>query len=115
MIPVVVFCQNNAPYLGEENVINLKDLNLFIESYPYQKLLDNNNIDNIYKILKFNSSNLTKIGHLENISYVKQINKELKKEKEYAIESGMCPRCGHKLTIISYQYHCPHCDYKFSL
>ena len=44
IIPVVVFVKNNAPYLGDENVINLEDLLLFIESYPYKKKLSKKEI-----------------------------------------------------------------------
>ena len=44
VIPVVVFVKNNAPYMGDENVINLKDLLLFIDSYPYEKELSKEDI-----------------------------------------------------------------------
>ena len=40
VIGLVVFVKNNAPYLGDENVINLKDLNTFIDCYPFKEELD---------------------------------------------------------------------------
>lgn len=72
-IPLVVFVKNNAPYIPDENIINYKDLLLFISSYPYQKELTKEEIDSIYKSLKSNSSKVSKKEHLENIGYLKQI------------------------------------------
>ena len=115
VIPVVVFVKNNAPYIGDENVINKKDLLLFVESYPYEKELDKSDIDTIYKTLKENKSSISKKEHLENISYLKQINQEIKNEIAYAIESGICPRCDAKIIQEGLKYHCSKCDFKFKL
>ena len=54
VIPVVVFVRNNAPYMDDENVINLEDLLLFISEYPYKKLLSNKDMKDIYNLLKKN-------------------------------------------------------------
>ena len=77
IIPIVVFVKNNAPYLGDENVINLDDLLLFIESYPYKKKLSKKEIDSVTSIIKRSISSIDKKEHVENISYLKQMKKEL--------------------------------------
>ncbi|MBO6280287.1 MAG: NERD domain-containing protein [Bacilli bacterium] len=115
VIPVVVFVKNNAPYIGDENVINFKDLILFINTYPYKKIIEKNEIDEIYKALKNASSKISKAEHLENIGYLKQIRKEIQDEISYAIESGICPRCDHKMIVNGFSYHCSNCDFKFKL
>ena len=115
VIPVVVFVKNNAPYMGDENVINLKDLILFINSYPFERLLEKKEIDEIYKTIKSNTSDVSKKEHVQNIEYLKQIRKEIQDEISYAIESGTCPRCDHKMIVNGYSYRCSHCDFKFKL
>ena len=60
VVSLVVFAKNNAPYLADENVINLEDLLLFIESYPYKELLSKEKIDGICTILKSKSCELSK-------------------------------------------------------
>ena len=115
VISVVVFVKNNAPYIGDENVINLKDLLLFINSYPYQKLLSKEEIKEICTKIRENKSNITKSEHLENISYLKQIRKENQVEIEYAIESKKCPRCGAIILQNEYTFKCSNCDFKFKL
>ena len=115
VISLVVFVKNNAPYMGDENVINLKYLLLFIESYPYQKILNKEEISEICKIIKQNKSKISKSEHLENISYLKQIRKENMAEIEYAIESKKCPRCGAIILQNEYSFKCSKCDFKFKL
>ena len=115
VIPVVVFVQNNAPYLGNENVINLDDLLLFIESYPYQHKYQKKTIDEINKIISRKVSKVTKEEHLENISYLKQIKKEIKNEIAYAVENNICPRCGSKMLSKGYSYCCSKCNFNFKL
>ncbi|MBO5577948.1 MAG: NERD domain-containing protein [Bacilli bacterium] len=115
VIPVVVFVKNNAPYIGDENVININDLKIFIDSYPYQKELTKEEINEIYKTIKSQKSDISKKEHIENIGYLKQINEEIKKEIAYAIESGTCPRCDHKMVSSGFEYHCSNCDFKFKL
>ena len=115
VVPVVVFVKNNAPYMGDENVINLKDLILFIESYPYIKILDRKEIDEIYKVIKANIAKISKSEHVKNIGYLKQINDELRQEKEYAIETRTCPRCGGKIIENNLTFSCEKCDFKFKI
>ena len=98
-IPVVVFVRNNAPYMGDENVINLNDLLLFIDSYPYKHKYEDETIDKIASEIKNNIQNISKDEHLENIGFLKAVRVELRKEKEYAITKGICPRCGRKMII----------------
>ena len=115
VIPVVVFVQNNAPYLGDENVINLDDLLLFIESYPYDHKYQKKTIDKIYKAIHRKISKVSKEEHIENISYLKQIKKEIKNEIAYAVENNLCPRCGSKMLSKGYSYCCSKCNFNFKL
>ena len=115
VISLVVFVKNNAPYLADDNVINLNDLLLFIESYPYEKMLSKNEIDEICSIIKLNMLDISKEEHVENISYLKQINKELKAEIAYAIENRKCPRCDGNIIQKDNHFYCDKCDYKFNL
>ena len=115
IISVVVFVKNNAPYMGDENVINLNDLLLFIDSYPYQKELKNEEIKEICRILKENKQKISNKDHVENISYLKQIKKEFKEEIMYAVENGICPRCEEKIIQDGYNFSCSKCSFKFKL
>lgn len=115
VIPVVVMVQNNAPYLGDENVINLNDLILFIESYPYIHKMQKATLDKIKKKIERRISNVTKEEHLENIGYLKQIKKEIKDEITYAIENNKCPRCNEKIYNRGYEFFCVNCGFKFKL
>lgn len=115
VISLVVFIRNNAPYLGDENVINFKDLNAFIDCYPYRKELNEEEIDDAYKIIKSNASKISKKEHLENIAYITQINKEKMEEIVYAIETHICPRCNGKMIENNFEYCCQNCNFKFQL
>ena len=115
VIPVVVFVKNNAPYMGDENVINLKDLLLFIDSYPYEKELSKEDIKEIYKILKDNEADISKKEHVETIGYLKQMQEEFRQEMSYAIENNKCPRCGASIIQKGYDFKCSKCDFKFKL
>ena len=115
VISLVVFVKNNAPYMGDENVINLKDLLLFIDSYPYKNILNKEEIKDICMIIRENKAKITKTQHLENISYLKQIRKENQAEIEYAIENQKCPRCGSSILQKDYAFKCSKCDFKFKL
>lgn len=114
-IPVVVFVRNNAPYMGDENVINLDDLILFIDSYPYKHKYKEETIEKIAAEIRKNIKDISKEEHLENIGFLKAVRIELQKEKEYAITQGVCPRCGHKMKIRGNNFTCINCDYKFTL
>lgn len=115
VIPVVVFVKNNAPYIGDENVINLCDLPLFIESYPYKRKISNTDMDKIAKSLDRRSSDISKEEHIENIGYLKQMKKEFRDEMSYAIENNKCPRCGHPIIRKGFNFYCSYCDFKFKL
>lgn len=115
IIPVVVFIQNNAPYLGDENVINFNDLLLFISSYPYKHKITRPTMEKIYKKLTKKSSDVTREEHIENISYLKQIKKEIKEEIVYAIENNKCPRCDKRIYQRGNYFFCANCDFNFKL
>jgi len=115
IIPVVVFVKNNAPYFDDENVINIDDLLLFIESYPYEHQYTNNTIDKIKELIDKASADISNKEHVENISYLKQYKKESYAEKEYALEKGTCPRCNSKILNRGYHYKCSKCDFEFKI
>ena len=114
-IPVVIFVRNNAPYLGDENVINLSDLLLFIESYPYERLLSNKELDELKSEIENASVDISRKEHVENINIIKQVRKETQAEMTYAIEQGKCPRCETPMENEGFDYRCPKCGYHFSL
>lgn len=115
VISIVVFVKNNAPYLGDENVINLSDLLLFIESYPYKKKISKGKMEKIAKSLDRKSSDISKEEHVENIGYLKQMKKEFKDEMSYAIENNKCPRCSHPIIRKGFSFICSYCDFRFKL
>lgn len=115
VVGAVIFVKNNAPYVGDENLINFKDLHLFIESYPYKRILSKKEIDDIYEILMNNQAEVSHNEHVEYIGYLKQVNKESLKEKEYAIERKLCPRCNNKITVKGDEYECKSCGFHFSI
>ena len=71
VIPVVVFVNNNAPKTNIKNVINIKDLLLFIYSYKSDNIYSNDDIDKIgmqinkYKINISNEEHILKINKLK--------------------------------------------------
>lgn len=115
VISVVVFVKNNAPYFPEDNVINLSDLLLFIDSYPYKKKLTNSEIDKIKEVVEAKSTDVSLKEHVENIEILKTIRKENQNEISYAIENRKCPRCGKAIISKGYNFHCSGCDFKFKL
>lgn len=114
-VPVVVFVQNNAPYLGDENVINLKDLALFIDSYPYEKTLTPKTLDSLKKKIEEAAVPLSREEHVENIAILKQVRKEQQAEMTYAIEQRKCPRCEGEILTDGETFVCVNCGYHFSL
>ena len=115
IISLVVFTKNNAPYFPDDNVINLSDLLLFIDSYPYKKKLTKAEMDKIKEIIEKKSSNVSLKEHVENIEILKTIRKENQNEIAYAIENRKCPRCGKAIISKGYSFHCSGCDFKFKL
>ena len=114
-VSVVVLVRDNAPYMPDDNVINLSDLSLFIDSYPYKKLLSKDDIDKIYVILKKYESNISKKDHLSNIKKVKEKNKGILEDRRIAIEENKCPKCDNRITVKGYTYSCKKCGYHFEL
>ena len=115
VIGAVVFVRNNAPYVGDENLINLSDLHLFISSHPYKRILSKKEIDDIYEILMSKQANISHEEHVEYIGYLKQVNKEKIAEKSYAIERRVCPRCNSKIYVKDDTYYCKRCGFNFTL
>lgn len=114
IISVVVFTRNNAPMI-DDNVININDLVLFVESYPYKRLLNEKEIDTINKLLLSKGSKVSLKEHKANIEAVKKATKEKQEDKRIAIEKRICPICGNPISTTGYTYYCKKCGYKFSL
>ncbi len=115
VVPVVVFVKNNAPYMGDENVINLKDLLLFIDSYPFKKKLSDKSIDEIKDILLKNISKVSKDEHIETIGYLKQMKEEFRRDMAFAIENNKCPWCGSAIIKRGYDFKCSTSKFAFKL
>ena len=115
IIPVVVFVGNNAPYLPDDNVINLDDLLLFVDSYPYDSLLTDKDIKDIKEIIKNESIDVSKKEHVENIKLLKEFRKEQQDEIRYAIENNKCPWCDAKIVSKNNIYKCSKCSFTFKL
>ena len=115
IVPVVVFVKENAPYIPDENVINLSDLSLFIESYPYQRLLTPAEIQDAAEMIRHASSVVSNKEHVENIRYYKQYQRELKAEITYALERGKCPYCQSPILSNGADYKCAKCTFRFKL
>ena len=115
IIPVEVFVQNNAPYFPDDNVINLNDLILFIESYPYEHKYTKATIDKIFKKLNRCNVEMDVDEHVQNINLLKEYRKEQQAEMTYAIEQKKCPWCESPLDIKGYHYKCPKCKFEFKL
>ena len=115
IIPVTVFVKNNAPYMGDENVINLEDLPLFISEFPCKKPLSREKIDYFAHILLVSESDISIDEHLKNIKEIKTNRKKEQEDMRYAIEHRSCPKC-HKPMVIKNQYlMCTGCSYKFKV
>ena len=114
-ISVVVFVKNNAPYFPDENVINLKDLILFIESYPYEHKFTNKTIDKIEKILNRKNKDISLDEHVTNIKILKTVKREVEQEKSYAIENNKCPWCDSRIIKEGTLFRCSKCSFRFKL
>ena len=113
---LIVFVKNNAPKVEGENVINLNDLESFVLKHKVTSKLSDVTVDNIYlKLLSF-MSEVDESEHVTNIGFLKQVRKEEKKEKIFAIETRTCPRCGAKMIEKSIsELRCSKCDFKVRL
>ena len=116
IISVVVFVLDNAPYFPNENVINLKDLPLFINEYPNKKKLTKEQIEKIYQYLLRKESDASMEEHLENIKKIKEDRKVKQQEITFALENRKCPRCENKIKEVKNNYfRCTKCDFNFHL
>ena len=114
-IPVVVFVRDNAPYLPDENVINLQDLALFIDSYPFEREYGQKELDEMKSLIASVGADISHKEHVENIRIIKAAKKEQEAEMTYAIERGLCPCCDARIEVHGYEYRCPKCGYSFKL
>lgn len=115
VVPVVVFVRNNAPYTPDENVINLVDLPLFIDSYPYERLLSLSEMKRIEGEIKKRQVDMSNAEHVENIGYLKQYQRTVRAEITYALERGKCPWCESPISSKGDDYYCTKCKFGFHL
>lgn len=116
IISVVVFVLDNAPYIPNENVINLKDLPIFINEYPNKKKLTQTQIEKIYQYLLAKESDASMEDHLSNIEKIKANRKVRQEEITFALENRKCPRCKNKIKEVKNNYFkCEKCDFNFHL
>ena len=115
VIPVVVYAKDNQPYLPDDNVIGLSDLIPFIEAYPYSRIYSEAQMKRIQEILESHMADVSNKEHVQNIRIMKQVRKEKEYEMTYAIERGICPRCGAKIKEKNFVFECTKCDFRFKL
>ena len=116
IISIVVFTLNNAPIIKNENVINLDDLNRFIDGYKNKKKLNEKQIEMIYQYLLRKESDASMQEHLNNIKKIKEDRKIRQSQITYALENRSCPICKNKITEIKNNYFkCTKCDFNFHL
>ncbi len=90
---LVVMVQNNADKINCSNVINLKDLKLYLKEFDDGTKLTIEEMDNIYnKLLNYNFE-ISDKEHIKNI-----------KKTEEDIKNGICPRCKGKLVERKNKY-----------
>ncbi len=114
-IPVVVYVKNNAPYLPDDNVIDLKDLLFFIECAPYDHEFSPLTMDKIKAAIERESVDVSLSEHVENIRVMKEVRKEKEAEMAYAIEKRICPWCGGKIIVEGDLFRCSNCRFRFKL
>lgn len=116
IISAVIFTLNNAPYFPNDNVINLNDLSMFVNEYPYARKMDNKEIDAIYNFLLLKESDSSMEQHLDNIKKIKKERNEHHKEIRFALENRKCPRCGAAIKELkNNNFTCSKCDFHFHL
>lgn len=115
VISVIVYARNNAPYVEDYNVINLSDLLLLIDSYPYKKILTNEEVDKIEEKLASLQCKVSKKEHLKSIKKVKERKKSIQADMRMAIEQRKCPKCGGTIVVNGNTFSCTRCKYKFTL
>jgi len=113
-VSVVVFVQNNAPYMPNDNVINLEDLLLFLNEYPGEKIISLETIKGIYTTLLYAESDKSQKSHLEHIDEIKTKRHEKQKIIASALETRICPYCKSKLLEKNRIIFCPNkkCNFK---
>ena len=90
---IVVMANNNAERINCDYVINLKDLNNYLNNFDNGVELSIEEIDYVYDTLLNFDSGMTNKEHIDNI-------KTTQKEISY----GICPRCGGKLVLREGSY-----------
>ena len=115
VVHVVVFAKDNAPYIPDENVIDLKDLALFVDSYPYKRLLGVDEVMAAVSAIKACASETSGREHVENIRYYKQYERQRRAEITFALERGKCPYCGGQILTNGVDYRCSKCKFSFKL
>lgn len=113
-ISLVVFVKNNAPYMPDDNVIDLNNLLLFINEYPNNSEISNDQIEKIYTTLLYAESDIQQNSHLENIKQIRENRNKRQEEIKEAIETRVCPKCKSKLENTENGLKCTNkrCNFK---
>ena len=114
IVPVVVFTLNNAPYLPNDNVINLNDLSMFVNEYPYVSEMPIDLMEKIYNFLLMREYDGSIEEHLKNIEKIKKQRRNNQDEIIKALETRRCPKCQNLIFEEKENYfRCTKCDFHF--
>lgn len=83
---VVVMVQNNADRINCPNVVNLNDLQSYLNNFDDGTRLSIEQMDEIYNTIMNAASDISNREHIKNI-----------RETQRDLENGICPRCGGAL------------------
>lgn len=79
---------DNADKIECSNVVNLSDLKRYLSSFDDETYYTTEEMDSIYqKLISINNPDISNKEHIDNIKKTKQ-----------DLNSGICPRCGGRLT-----------------
>ena len=112
---VVVYANNNAPYIANENVINLEDLKTFLDTYDFPNTYEKFEIDQFAQIIEANKVDISRDEHVENIRLYKMYKAEQETMMKYAQETGKCPMCESTMLKKGRIHYCAKCGYKFKI
>lgn len=114
-ISLVVFVRNNAPYMPDDNVINLDDLMLFMNEYPTNSHITLEEMKKIYISLLNFESDASQKDHLNHIKELKEKRKENQSIISKSIETRICPKCKNTLVLQGNLLRCSNKRCKFEI
>ena len=85
---IIVMSNNNADNISCSNVINLRNLKSYLNSFDNGVRLTASEINEIYQKLENANAHISKSEHIQNI-----------RQTQIEISYNICPRCGGKLVL----------------